>query len=82
MTKHEPQPAGAGTPNAMDRRDFVRHGAVAGLGVGVLGSPAILRGRNLNDSLSVAVMGVNSRGAARESNRMRSRPRAGRPRRR
>jgi predicted dehydrogenase len=48
----------------MDRRDFVRHGAVAGLGVGILGAPTIARARNLNDIVSVAIVGVNSRGGA------------------
>ena len=59
----------ADTSTTITRRDFVRTSGLAGLGAGVLGpgilgAPAILRGRNLNASLSVAVMGVNSRGAA------------------
>jgi predicted dehydrogenase len=48
----------------MNRRDFVRHTAVVGLGTGILGAPAIARSRNLNDVVSVAVVGVNSRGGA------------------
>ena len=48
----------------MNRRDFVKHSAVAGLGVGIVGAPTIARGRNLAETLSVAVVGVNSRGLA------------------
>ena len=50
-------------PN-VPRRDFLKTTAAAGLGVGVLGMPSIARARNLNDAVSVAVMGVNSRGGA------------------
>ena len=48
----------------MDRRDFVRASTAAGLGVGVIGMPNIACGRNVIDTVRVAVMGVNSRGLA------------------
>jgi predicted dehydrogenase len=48
----------------MKRRDFVRASAVAGAGVGVLGSPAILRARALNERVSTAIVGANGRGGA------------------
>jgi predicted dehydrogenase len=44
------------------RREFVG-GAVAAAGV-IAGAPAILRGRNLNDKLNIAMIGVGGRGAA------------------
>ena len=48
----------------MDRRDFVKTAATAGAGFAALGFPNVARARNLNDAVSVAVMGVNSRGSA------------------
>jgi len=48
----------------MDRRDFVRHGALAGIGLKTLGAPAFLRGPRLVERVNVAVMGVNGRGSA------------------
>lgn len=47
----------------MDRREFVKQGTAAGLGMGVIGMPNVARRRNTVDTVSVAVMGVNSRGA-------------------
>ena len=44
------------------RREFVG-GAVAAAGV-IAAAPAILRGRNLNDKLNIAMIGVGGRGAA------------------
>ncbi len=46
----------------MNRRDFVRHGAVAGVGLGALGFPRLRARRDQVDTVNVAVMGVNSRG--------------------
>ncbi|MBX6315426.1 MAG: Gfo/Idh/MocA family oxidoreductase, partial [Isosphaeraceae bacterium] len=43
------------------RRQFAR--TVAGAAVGVLAAPAILRGRNLNEKLNIACIGVGRRGA-------------------
>ena len=47
----------------LDRRRFVKHGTVAGIGMGVLKAPAFALSRNRNDVVGVAVMGVNGRGA-------------------
>jgi predicted dehydrogenase len=47
----------------IERRDFVRHSTAAAVGVGIFGAPAIARARSVGDDVSVAVMGVNSRGA-------------------
>ncbi|HEX8201800.1 MAG TPA: Gfo/Idh/MocA family oxidoreductase, partial [Isosphaeraceae bacterium] len=44
------------------RRQFGR--ALAGSAVGALAAPAILRGRNLNEKLRIAMLGVGGRGAA------------------
>jgi len=43
------------------RRQFLQAGVVAGT---VLGAPAFLRGRNLNDKLNIACLGVGGRGAS------------------
>lgn len=44
------------------RRQFGR--ALAGTAAAVLGAPAILRGRNLNEKLNIAVIGTGGRGAS------------------
>src|SRR5215211_4201109 len=44
------------------RRQFGR--ALAGAAAGTLAAPAILRGRNLNEKLNIAMIGVGGRGAA------------------
>src|SRR4051794_5345880 len=44
------------------RRQFGR--ALVGSAAGALAAPAILRGRNLNDKLNLAVIGVGGRGAS------------------
>jgi predicted dehydrogenase len=44
------------------RRQFAR--ALAGAAVGALAAPAVLRGRNLNEKLRIALIGVGGRGAA------------------
>ena len=44
------------------RRQFGR--AVAGSALGAVPMPAIVRGRNLNEKLNIAVIGVGGRGAA------------------
>src|SRR5262249_21417814 len=49
----------AGRPT---RRQFGR--VVTGAAVGMLAAPAILRGRNLNEKLNIAMIGVGGRGAA------------------
>jgi predicted dehydrogenase len=43
------------------RRQFAR--AVAGAAVGALAAPAIVRGRNLNEKLNIAMIGTGGRGA-------------------
>ena len=47
----------------ISRRAFVG-GAAALAGAGVLGFPAVLRGRNLNDSLNIAVIACGGRGGS------------------
>jgi predicted dehydrogenase len=49
----------AGRPT---RRQFAR--SVAGSAAGMLAAPAILRGRNLNEKLNIAMIGVGGRGGA------------------
>ena len=46
----------------MDRREFMKQGTAAGIGLGMFGMPNVARRRNALDTVSVAVMGVNSRG--------------------
>ncbi|MCK5651708.1 MAG: Gfo/Idh/MocA family oxidoreductase [Gemmatimonadetes bacterium] len=49
--------------NEIDRRTFLARGAAAGIGLGVLGDVSSLsRLTSANDQITVAVMGVNSRG--------------------
>jgi hypothetical protein len=48
-------------PNAMNRRDFGRSLAAASA---AFAFPAIVRGRNLNENLRIAMIGVGGRGAA------------------
>src|SRR4051812_49774709 len=43
------------------RRQFV--GAMAGAAVGAFAAPAVVRGRNLNDKLNIAMIGSGGRGA-------------------
>ncbi len=43
------------------RRTFIK---TAAMGAGVLAAPAVLRGRNLNDKLNLAIIGSGGRGAA------------------
>ena len=55
--------SGSGRPTSQtSRRQFVR--SIAGSAVGVFAAPAILRGRNLNEKLNIAVIGVGGRGAS------------------
>ncbi|MDX2042303.1 MAG: Gfo/Idh/MocA family oxidoreductase [Acidobacteriota bacterium] len=48
--------------NELSRRQFLNHAASAGLAT--LAAPAIVRGRNLNDKLNLAIIGAGGRGAA------------------
>ncbi|MCZ6887641.1 MAG: Gfo/Idh/MocA family oxidoreductase [Gammaproteobacteria bacterium] len=48
--------------SSMDRREFVKQGTAAGVGIGMMGMPNLIRRRDVADTVSVAVMGVNSRG--------------------
>ncbi len=47
---------------AMPRRHFL--GVAAMAGAATFAAPALLRGRNLNDKLNIAVVGVGGRGAS------------------
>jgi predicted dehydrogenase len=51
----------AGAKVRPTRRQFAR--AVAGTAIGALAAPAIVRGRNLNEKLNIAMIGVGRRGA-------------------
>ncbi len=50
-------------PATLNRRRFLRHTALA-TGAAVLGAPAFLRGKGLNEKLDLAVIGCGNRGAA------------------
>src|SRR5437764_548537 len=50
------------TLKSTSRRQFGR--AVAGATVGAFAAPAVVRGRNLNETLNIAMIGVGGRGAA------------------
>ncbi len=50
-------------PVALPTRRQFGH-AIAGSAIGALAAPAILRGRNLNEKLNIAMIGVGGRGAA------------------
>src|ERR1700689_4577468 len=47
---------------SMNRRRFLRTAAIAG--TATFAAPAILRGRNLNEKLNIAVIGAGGRGAS------------------
>src|SRR3954471_20801462 len=47
--------------HSVSRRRFLQSAAVGG--AGVLAAPALLRGRNLNEKLNVAIIGCGGRGA-------------------
>ena len=50
-------------PEAASRRRFIRQSAAASLlTLGAVGAPAIVRGRNLNDKLNLAIIGAGGRG--------------------
>jgi len=55
---NEPVPAGGGQLN---RRRFLLLSGLA-TGVGVLGTPALLRGQNLNNKLNIGIIGCGGRG--------------------
>lgn len=59
---HDPtRPAEGSTPRP-SRRQFTR--SVAGSALGAIAVPAFVRGRNLNDKLRIAVIGVGGRGGS------------------
>ena len=49
------------SPRSPSRREFGK--AVASAALGTLAAPMIVRGRNLNDKLNIAMIGVGRRGA-------------------
>ena len=53
--------------SGVTRREFT--GEAIGLAAGTLGFPAIVRGRNLNEKLNIAMIGVGGRGAVEPSRR-------------
>jgi len=54
--------ANAGAHDKLSRRRFLRSAAIAG--AAGLAAPAILRGRNLNEKLNIAIIGSGGRGSA------------------
>src|SRR4051794_28257231 len=61
MSLADPSPDGRSGPRT-SRREFAK--AMAGTAVGAFAMPAIVRGRNLNEKLNIAMIGVGGRGAA------------------
>ncbi|AHG89161.1 oxidoreductase domain protein [Gemmatirosa kalamazoonensis] len=58
-----------GSGSAIDRRDFVRTTAAAGLGaLGAMGAPGLLLGGSPGEKVVVAVIGVNGRGTVHAQN--------------
>ena len=57
--------AGSTEPRGTTRRQFGR--ALAGSAVGLFAAPAFVRGRNLNEKLNIAFIGVGRRGAYNRS---------------
>jgi predicted dehydrogenase len=57
---HDSSPSPGMTTSRPTRRQFAR--SIAGSAVGVFAAPAILRGRNLNDRVRIAAIGVGGRG--------------------
>lgn len=51
-----------GRGSRLTRRGFSK--SLAGAAMGLLGAPALVRGRNLNSKLNIAVVGIGGRGAA------------------
>src|SRR6266536_5925752 len=60
MTRPSVHPSGT---SRLNRRHFLKSGAVA-TGTFLLGAPAFLRGKGLNDKLNIAIIGAGGRGAA------------------
>ena len=47
---------------SLNRRDFLKNTATAGLAAAVIGAPAIVRGQNMNSKINLAMIGTGSRG--------------------
>ena len=62
MNRESRSPSSRATPDQTTRRQFVR--VVAGSAAIAWAAPAIVRGRNLNDRLRIALIAVGGRGAA------------------
>ncbi|WP_435006101.1 Gfo/Idh/MocA family protein [Tundrisphaera lichenicola] len=63
---HDPSSSSAQPITGVTRRQFTR--SVAGSAVGLFAAPAFLRARNLNEKLSIAVIGVGGRGGSNLQN--------------
>lgn len=59
---HDPTPKREATGPALSRRRF--HQATAAAALGAFAAPAVVRGRNLNERLAIACIGVGGRGAS------------------
>src|SRR5258708_34026691 len=58
----QPSSSSAGRPESRaTRRQFAK--TLAGMAVGAMAAPAIVRGRNLNEKLNIAMIGTGGRGA-------------------
>ena len=61
MSQGSPSPV-PNTEPSPSRRQF--HRALAGAAIGAFAAPAIVRGRNLNERLNIAVIGAGGRGGS------------------
>ncbi len=62
MADHDATRQNAAVRSTTTRRDF--HKLVTGAAIGAFAAPAIVRGRNLNEKLNIACIGVGGRGSA------------------
>ncbi|MDC0935971.1 Gfo/Idh/MocA family oxidoreductase [Pirellulales bacterium] len=56
-------PQSTASHGRVDRRGFLKNSVAVGVGA-TLGAPAVVRGRNLNEKLNIAVVGVGGRGGS------------------
>ncbi|MBI3849361.1 MAG: twin-arginine translocation signal domain-containing protein [Verrucomicrobia bacterium] len=54
------------SPNYLTRRQFLRSTALVA-GVATFASPALLRGKSLNEKLNIAIIGAGGRGGLKDT---------------